>query len=224
MTTGIVSQTGRLVPLTNSVQKFLGLHFPWVAYSIPDIIQTDAPINQCNSGGPLLNLQGQVMGMNTATISHSNGIGFAISSNALSRLVPTLLAKGNYTHPYLALALDTSPPAIAEDYENVPANLKGVFVNAVEKGGPADKAGIRGSNLDQYYKRHSGDMIVAIDGRKVTKAEDFMSYIHEPKTAGDNVNLAVYRDGKMLNLTANLKPWSPLAPYTSQATSSSNPE
>ena len=67
-------------------------------------------------------------------------------------------------------------------------------------------------------------MIVAIDGRKVTKAEDFMSYIHEPKTAGDNVNLAVYRDGKMLNLTANLKPWSPLAPYTSQATSSSNPE
>ena len=155
MTTGIVSQTGRLVPLTNSVQKFLGLHFPWVAYSIPDVIQTDAPINQGNSGGPLLNLQGQVIGMNTASISHSNGIGFAISSNALSRIVPTLLAKGNYTHPYLGLALDTSPSAIAEDYESVSANLKGVFVNAVEKGGPADKSGIRGSNLDQYYKRHS---------------------------------------------------------------------
>ena len=224
MTTGIVSQTGRLVPLTNSVQKFLGLHFPWVPYSIPDVIQTDAPINQGNSGGPLLNLQGQVIGMNTASISHSNGIGFAISSNALSRIVPTLLAKGNYTHPYLGLALDTSPSAIAEDYESIPANLKGVFVNAVEKGGPADKSGIRGSNLDQYYKRHSGDMIVTIDGHNVTKAEDFMSYIHEHKTAGDNVNLAVYRDGKMLNLTANLKPWPPLAPYTRQATSSSNPE
>jgi len=224
MTTGIVSQTGRLVLLTNSVQKFLGLHFPWVAYSIPDVIQTDAPINQGNSGGPLLNLQGQVMGMNTATISHSNGIGFAISSNALSRIVPTLLAKGNYTHPYLGLALDTSPSAIAEDYESIPANLKGVFVNAVEKGGPADKSGIRGSNLDQYYKRHIGDMIVAIDGHNITKAEDFMSYIHEHKTAGNNVNLAVYRDGKSLNLTANLKPWPPLAPYTRQATSSSNPE
>jgi S1-C subfamily serine protease len=224
MTTGIVSQTGRLVPLTNSVQKFLGLHFPWVAYSIPDVIQTDAPINQGNSGGPLLNLQGQVIGMNTASISHSNGIGFAISSNALSRIVPTLLAKGNYTHPYLGLALDTSPSAIAEDYESIPANLKGVFVNAVEKGGPADKSGIRGSNLDQYYKRHSGDMIVTIDGHNVTKAEDFMSYIHEHKTVGDNLNLAVYRDGKLLNLTANLKPWPPLSPYTRQAASSSNPE
>ena len=224
MTTGIVSQTGRLVPLTTSVEKFLGLHFPWVAYSIPDVIQTDAPINQGNSGGPLLNLQGQVIGMNTATISHSNGIGFAISSNALSRIVSTLVAKGNYTHPYLGLALDTSPSALAEDYESVPANLKGVFVNVIEKGGPADKAGIRGSNLDQYYQRHSGDMIVAIDGHNITKAEDFMSYIHEHKTAGDSVNLTLYRDGKMLNLIANLKPWPALAPYTRQATSSSNPE
>jgi S1-C subfamily serine protease len=224
MTAGIVSQTGRLVPLTTSVEKFLRLHSPWVAYSIPDVIQTDAPINQGNSGGPLLNLQGQVIGMNTATVSHSNGIGFAISSNAISRILPTLVAKGNYTHPYLGLALDTSPSAIAEDYESVPANLKGVFVNAIEKGGPADKAGIRGSNLDQYYKRHSGDMIVAIDGHNVSKAEDFMSYIHEHKTAGDSLNLTVYRDGKMLNLLANLKPWPALAPYTRQATASSNPE
>jgi S1-C subfamily serine protease len=224
MTTGIVSQTGRLVPLTTSVIKFLGLHFPWVAYSIPDVIQTDAPINQGNSGGPLLNLQGQVIGINTATISHSNGIGFAIPSNALSRIVPILVAKGNYTHPYLGLALETSPSALAEDYESVPANLKGVFVNVIEKGGPADKAGIRGSNLDQYYKRHSGDMIVAIDGHNVTKAEDFMSYIEGHKTPGNSMNLTVYRSGKMLNLTADLKPWPSLAPYTRQATSSSNPE
>ena len=123
--------------------------------------------------------------MNTATIGHSNGIGFAISSNVISRIVPTLVAKGNYAHPYLGLALDTSPSTIAEDYKSVPANLKGVFVNAIE-GGAADKAGIRGSNLDQYYQRHSGDMIVAIDGHNVTKAEDFMSYIHEHKTAGNS--------------------------------------
>jgi S1-C subfamily serine protease len=222
MTAGIVSQTGRLVPVTSSVEKFLGLHFPWVVYSIPDSIQTDAPINKGNGGGPLLNLQGQVIGMNTATIG--NAIGFAISSNALSRIVPTLVAKGNYTHPYLGLALETSPSAIAEDYESVPTNLKGVFVNVIEKGGPADKAGIRGSNIDQYYKRHSGDMIVAIDGHNITKAEDFMSYIEGHKTPGDSVNLTLYRDGKMLNLTATLKPWPPLAPYIRQATSSSNPE
>ncbi|MGB8934174.1 MAG: trypsin-like peptidase domain-containing protein [Candidatus Nitrosopolaris sp.] len=222
MTAGIVSQTGRLVPVTNSVEKFLALHFPWAVYSILDSIQTDAPINKGNGGGPLLNLQGQVIGMNTATIG--NAIGFAISSNTISRIVPALVAKGNYTHPYLGLALETSPSAIAEDYESVPAHLKGVFVNVIEKGGPADKAGIGGSNVDQYYKRHTGDMIVAIDGHNITKAEDFMSYIQGYKTPGDSVNLKVYRDGKMLNLIATLKPWPALAPYIRQATSASNPE
>ena len=222
MTAGIVSQTGRLIPVTSSVEKFLGLHFPWVVYSIPDSIQTDAPINKGNGGGPLLNLQGQVIGMNTATIG--NAIGFAISSNTISRVVPTLVSKGNYTHPYLGLALETSPSAIAQDYENVPAHLKGVFVNVIEKGGPADKAGIQGSNVDQYYKRHTGDMIVAIDGHNITKTEDFMSYIDGHKTLGDSVNLTIYRDGKMLNLIATLKPWPALAPYIRQAASSSNPE
>jgi PDZ domain-containing secreted protein len=82
----------------------------------------------------------------------------------------------------------------------------------------------RGSNIDQYYKRHSGDMIVAIDGHNVTKAEDFMSYIDGHKTPGDSVNLTVYRDDKMLNLIATLKPWPALAPYIHQATLSSNPE
>ncbi|HXX97609.1 MAG TPA: trypsin-like peptidase domain-containing protein [Candidatus Bathyarchaeia archaeon] len=85
MTAGIVSQTGRLLPGTTSVENFLRVHFPWVAYSMPNVIQTDAPINSGNAGGPLLNLQGQVIGMNTATISHSNGIGFAISSNVIPR-------------------------------------------------------------------------------------------------------------------------------------------
>ncbi|HXX97610.1 MAG TPA: PDZ domain-containing protein [Candidatus Bathyarchaeia archaeon] len=129
-----------------------------------------------------------------------------------------MVAKGNYTNPYLGLALDASPSAIAEDYESVPAKLRGVFVNAIEKGGPADKAGIHGSNLDQYYQRHSGDMIVAIDARNVTKAEDFMSYIDGHKTAGDTLNLTLYRDGKMLNLIANLKSWPSLVPYIRRPT------
>ncbi|MGC1927515.1 MAG: trypsin-like peptidase domain-containing protein [Candidatus Nitrosopolaris sp.] len=223
MTTGIVSQTGRLIPEDTSVEQFLRLHFPWVAFSIPSAIQTDAPINPGNSGGPLLNMQGQVIGMNTAAIG-SNGIGFAIPSNAIFHIVPTLIAKGNYTHPYLGLALDTSPSAIAEDYKSVPANLNGVFVNAIEKGGPADKAGLHGSSLDQYYQRHSGDMIVAIDGHNVTKAEEFISYIDEHKTPGNNLNLTVYRDGKMLYLTANLKPWPSLVPFIRQIISSSYPE
>lgn len=223
MTTGIVSATGRLIPEDTSVEKFLRLHFPWVAFSIASAIQTDAPINPGNSGGPLLNMQGQVIGINTAAIGN-NGIGFAIPSNAIFRIIPTLIAKGNYTHPYLGLALDTSPSSIAEDYKRVPANLNGVFVNAIEKGGPADKAGLHGSGLDQYYQRHSGDMIVAIDGHNVTKAEDFIAYIDEHKAPGDNLNLTIYRDGKLLHLIANLKPWPSLAPFIRQLISSSYPE
>jgi S1-C subfamily serine protease len=222
MTTGIVSANGRLIPEDTPIEKFLRLHFPWVAFSIASGIQTDAPINPGNSGGPLLNLQGQVIGMNTAAIGN-NGIGFAIPSNAITRVIPTLIAKGNYTHPYLGLAIDTSDSAIADDYKNVPANLNGVFVNAIEKGGPADKAGLRGSGLDQYYQRHSGDMIVAVDGHNITKADDFIAYIDEHKSPGESLNLTVYRDGRILHLVANLEPWPSLAPFVSQLISSSNP-
>jgi S1-C subfamily serine protease len=205
MTTGIVSGVGRSLPAASGG-----------GFSIPNIIQTDAPINPGNSGGPLFNMQGEVIGMNTAILSGTDtfsGIGFAIPSNTITKIVPSLIVKGNYTHSYLGLALDTSPAAIAQDYKNVTANLKGVFVNAVEKGGPADKASIRGATLDQSYQRHSGDMIVAIDGHNITKAEDFISYIDEHKTPSDNLNLTIYRDDKMLNLTANLKPWPSLLPY-----------
>jgi S1-C subfamily serine protease len=222
MTTGIVSATGRLIPEDTPVEKFLRLHYPWVAFSIASAIQTDAPINPGNSGGPLLNMQGQVVGINTAAIGN-NGIGFAIPSNAIFRIIPTLIQKGNYTHPYLGLALDTSPSAIAEDYKSVPANLNGVFVNAIQKGGPADKAALHGASLDQYYQRHSGDMIVAIDGHNVTKPEDFIAYIDEHKIPGDNLKLTVYRDGKLLYLIANLKPWPSLTPFIRQLISSSYP-
>jgi len=221
MTTGIVSATRRLIPEDTPVEQVLRLHFPWVAFSIASGIQTDAPINPGNSGGPLLNLQGQVIGINTAAIGN-NGIGFAIPSNAITRIIPTLIAKGNYTHPYLGLATDTSASAIADD-KNVPANLNGVFVNAIEKGGPADKAGLHGSGLDQYYQRHSGDMIVAVDGHNVTKADDFIAYIDEHKSPGESLNLTVYRDGKILHLVANLKPWPSLAPFVRQLISASNP-
>jgi len=167
-------------------------------------------------------LKGQVIGINTAAIGN-NGIGFAIPSNAIARIIPTLIGKGNYTHPYLGLDIDTSASAVANDYKNVPANLNGVFVNAIEKGGPADKAGLHGSSLDQYYQRHSGDMIVAVDGHNVTKADDFIAYIDEHKSPGETLNLTVYRDGKILHLVANLKPWPSLDPFVRQLISSSNP-
>jgi S1-C subfamily serine protease len=158
-------------------------------------------------------LQGQVVGINTATISNSNGIGFAISSNTFSRIVPTLLTKGNYTHPYLGLALDTSTCAIAEDYKNISSSLNGVFVNAIQMGGPADIAGIRGASVDQYYQRHSGDMIIALDEQNVTKAEHLISYTDEHKNVNDSLILTIFRLGKELRLIAHLRAWPPLGPY-----------
>src|SRR5918911_4800190 len=107
MTTGIVSQIGRLLPSSE------------LGFSIPDTIQTDAPINPGNSGGPLLDMQGQVIGINTAGISDSeeggfSGVGFAISSNTIMRIVPALIEKGYYAHPYIGLASATLTSDLAE--------------------------------------------------------------------------------------------------------------
>ena len=95
MTTGIVSQIGRLLPNQDT------------GFSIPNGIQTDAAINPGNSGGPLLNMQGQVVGMNTAILSGTggfSGLGFAIPSNIIIRIVPTLIQKGSYHHPWLGIS------------------------------------------------------------------------------------------------------------------------
>ena len=152
MTTGIVSGIGRSLP--TSVGG---------GFSIPNIIQTDAPINPGNSGGPLLNTQGEMIGMNTAILSGTStfsGIGFAIPSNDITRIVPTLIEKGYYSHPYLGLRDGTLTSDLAQD-AGIPVNLKGAYVDSLVKNGPADKAGIHGSTWDQYSKRHLGDIIIA---------------------------------------------------------------
>src|SRR5215217_5615582 len=111
MTTGIISQTGRLLPDTQT------------GFSIPNAIQTDALINPGNSGGPLLNMNGQVIGMNTATLASDtggfSGIGLAIPSNAITRIVPALIEKGNYTHPWLGLTAATLTSDLAESVEGL---------------------------------------------------------------------------------------------------------
>src|ERR687898_803403 len=161
MTTGIISQTGRLLP-----DQLTG-------FSIPNAIQTDTIINPGNSGGPLLNMNGQVIGMNTAGLFGS-GIGFAIPSNAITRIVPTLIEKGNYTHPWLGLTAATLTSDLAESVEGLETNFKGVLVDSIVKNGPADKVGVNGSITDQYGKKHGGDIITAVDGHNVI-IEDFIS-------------------------------------------------
>jgi S1-C subfamily serine protease len=198
MTTGIVSGLGRLLPVAGA------------GFSIPNTIQTDAPINPGNSGGPLLNMQGELIGMNTAIFSGTgtfSGIGFAIPSNTMTRIVPTLIEKGYYIHPYLGLKGGTLTSDLAENLTGIPArvtNLTGIYVDTITKNGPADKAGVHGSTTDQYSKKHIGDVIIAVDGRKIVRIDDLGSYIDQHKSVGDNLTLIVYRSGHVIDLKATL--------------------
>jgi len=194
MTTGIVSGVGRLLP--------------GVGFSIPNAIQTDAPINPGNSGGPLLNIQGQVIGMNTAIISGTDtfsGIGFAIPTNTITKIVPSLIEKGSYTHPYLGLSGATLTSDLAENLTGPSEiNLKGVSVDTITKNGPADKAGVHGSTMDQYAKKHPGDIIIGVDGHNITNIDDLISYIDQHKSVGDNITITVFRDGHAIDLKTTL--------------------
>jgi S1-C subfamily serine protease len=191
MTTGIVSGIGRLLP--------------GAGFSIPNAIQTDAPINPGNSGGPLLNMQGQVIGMNTAILSGTDtfsGIGFAVPANTITKIVPSLIEKGQYVHPYLGLSAATLTSDLAGNLTGGPAatNLKGAVVDTITKNGPADKAGVHGSTVDQYAKKHPGDIIIGIDGHNITRIDDLFSYIDQHKSIGDNITLTVYRNGHTIVL------------------------
>ena len=192
MTTGIISQIGRLLP------------DPQTGFSIPNAIQTDTIINPGNSGGPLLNMNGQVIGINTAGLFGS-GIGFAIPSNAITRIVPALIENGNYTHPWLGFTAATLTSDLAESVEGLETNFKGVLVDSIVKDGPADKAGILGRITDQYGEKHGGDIITAVDGRIVNQNEDLISYIAENKEVGDKITLTIYRNGQFLDLEMTLQ-------------------
>jgi S1-C subfamily serine protease len=205
MTTGIVSGVSRLLPASTGG-----------GFSIPNTIQTDAPINPGNSGGPLLNMQGEVVGMNTAGLSDTgtfSGIGFAIPSNSITKVVPALIAKGYYLHPYLGIKGGALTSDLVENITSIPANLSGVYVDTITKNGPADKAGLNGSTTDEYSKKHLGDIITAVDGHKVAKIDDLASYIDQHKSVGDNITLTVYRNGHEANLKTILTARPSLLPF-----------
>jgi len=204
MTTGIVSGIGRSLP--TSVGG---------GFSIPNAIQIDAPLNPGNSGGPLLDTQGKMIGMNTAILSGTNtfsGIGFAIPSNDITRIVPALIEKGYYPHPYLGLRDGTLTSDLAQD-AGIPVNLKGAYVDSITKNGPADNAGIHGSTRDQYSKKHLSDVIIAADGHNITTSDDLVSYVGQHKSVGNNITLTVYRNGHAIDLKATLAARPSLLPF-----------
>lgn len=196
MTVGIVSQKGRLISTEGS------------QFSIPSVIQTDALINPGNSGGPLLSIGEEVIGMNTAGVLSDSGsfsgIGLAVPSNTISKIVPVLISKGNYTHPWLGISASTLTSKLTENFENLSRDFKGVYVDSIIKDGPADNAGLRGSTTDQYGDKHGNDIITAVDSHNVTYMEDLVSYIDENKQPGEKLNLTVIRNQTYLDLNVLL--------------------
>ena len=188
MTTGIISQTGRLLP-----NQDLG-------FSIPDVIQTDAAINPGNSGGPLLNIRGEVIGINSAIKTNTgefSGIGFAIPSSAIKRIIPELIENGKYGHPWLGISGTSLNPEIAKSL-GLERNYKGVFVMSVVKDSPAQKAGLVDGTLDNNKKITSGDVIISVDGNDVKRIDDVIFYIEAHKHVGEKMTLTVNRNGKIL--------------------------
>jgi S1-C subfamily serine protease len=201
MTTGIVSQIGRLLSVDER------------GFSIPNAIQTDALINPGNSGGPLLNMKGEVIGVNTAGI-FPGGIGLAVPSNTVLRIIPVLMEEKNYTHPWLGVTGNTLTADIAKR-EKLDRTQKGVIIDTIVRGSPADLAGLNGSNINEYGEKRGGDIITTIDGKPTIKMEDLISYLELNKAVNDNATLSVYRDGEIIDKQITLKS-RPEVPITNQ--------
>lgn len=183
LTMGIISATGRreVIPGIGRARFY------------PDLIQTDAAINSGNSGGPLVNSRGEVIGINTAIVAGgftggNVGIGFAIPINRVKTIVQQLLEKGSYRRGYLGIALSDIPADMRDELKA----MQGILVRSVERGTPADKAGIE-----------AGDVIVEVDGTPVRNESHFREMIAD-KGPETTVNLKVLRGGKPLMLKATL--------------------
>jgi S1-C subfamily serine protease len=198
MSAGIISGVGRQLPAQEAED-----------FSIPDIIQTDAPINPGNSGGPLLNMRGEVIGINSAIYSTTGqfaGVGFAIPSNTIAKVVPPLITAGSFQHPWLGIAGQDMTPGIA-DLLGLD-EPRGFLVMEVVAGSPADKAGIQRGNedavIDGMQVRVGGDVIIAIDNNTVRKIDDILAYVEREKSVGDGLKLTILRDGQTMEVMATL--------------------
>ncbi|HIO85054.1 MAG TPA: trypsin-like serine protease [Candidatus Nitrosopelagicus sp.] len=193
MTSGIVSQIGRLLPSQDT------------GFSIPNVIQTDAAINPGNSGGPLLNMAGKVMGINTAIQSgtgQSAGIGFAVPSNTILKVVPVLIEEGKYSHPWIGISGKDIDPELAKvrDLDQ----SKGFLIVTVVPGSPAEIAGLKGVSEikiigDKEYPA-DGDIIISVDGKEVRKISDILIHLQEEKSVGDEMILGILRDGEVMHI------------------------
>jgi S1-C subfamily serine protease len=187
MTAGIVSATDRDIKAPNGL-------------SIPNAIQTDAPINHGNSGGPLLDRFGRVIGINSqiqgGTVNANVGIGFAIPSATARLVAEQLIASGHAKHAWLGVEVETIDPSVAGVVRGLPSH--GVLLGRVVKGGPAAKAGLRAAThqvtVNGIGVPLGGDAIVSVDGARISSSAQLADAVarHKP---GDRLTLEVVRDG-----------------------------
>jgi len=195
LTTGIISSLGRTIRSESGTL-------------MEDIIQTDAAINPGNSGGPLLSSEAEMIGINSAIITPSGGsvgIGFAIPVNTAKRLVPELIAKGYVTYPWIGATLMSLSPDVAK-YLKLPVE-RGALLAEVVKGGPADKAGLKGGNrkiqVGNTVVVVGGDVVVKSDQHDVKSNDELIRYIREKKP-GDTLLLRIIRKGKQEDIKVTL--------------------
>lgn len=183
VTAGIISATGR-------TSSNVGMPNERVSF-----IQTDAAINPGNSGGPLLNAEGQVIGMNTAIIQGAQGLGFAIPIDTANMIANQLIAKGKVEHPYLGIEMITLTPELQKQINDDPnSNLtvdrsQGVLIAKVMPGSPSAKSGLR-----------AGDVIEKIDGQTI-KDSNAVQQIVEQKQPGSDLQVNLYRNGRSMTIT-----------------------
>jgi 2-alkenal reductase len=193
MTMGIVSALGRDLPGESS-------------FSNPQIIQTDAAINPGNSGGPLFDSRGRVIGVNTAIRTANNGglggqasnsgVGFAVPSNTVKRVVGQLREEGRVRYPYLGLRGGINVNTASTEL-NLPIN-RGVLILGVLEGGPAQRAGLRGSTLSNNggQIRQPGDVILSFNGTPVNDYQKMIAMLVNTTQVGDKITLRIWRDGQ----------------------------
>ncbi len=203
MTVGVISALGRVLPTVTTATGG--------SFSNPEIIQTDAAINPGNSGGPLLDSAGRVIGVNTAirtTTGGNMGVGFAVPVNTVKRIVPRLISEGTYHYPYLGITADNRFTLAQLAHELDLPVTQGVLVSAVEPGGPADRAGIRGGTRTARVLgttvQVGGDIIIAIDGHPIQDFNDLIAYLVRETEVGQVVTVTIVRDGKEMDVSVRL--------------------
>jgi 2-alkenal reductase len=201
LTVGYISGLGRTLPAGSADQQ-------GATYTIPGIIQTDAPINPGNSGGVLVDDQGRLIGVTAAIEQSSSGIGFVIPSATVQKVIPALINTGHYEHTWLGVSATTLNPDL-NSAMNLPAQQRGALVVDVLPGSPAATAGLMGSTrpvtINGEQVQVGGDVIVAVNGQPVKTFDDVVTYLANNSQVGQTITLTVMRLGQQMTLNVTLE-------------------